>query len=191
MEKISLNPEAILFPAPATLVTCHDGQGGTNIITISYIGILNSKPPLIGMGVRPIRYSYAMLINTREFVINIPGEQLHHVTDYCGVVSGKKVDKFKVTGLTPINGDKVKAPLIGECPVNLECKVNDIISYDSHDFFVGEVVAVHVDSGVVTEDGSWGLDKFRPFAFCPGPQEYWSLGDFTGKIGFSKGKLPK
>jgi len=119
-----------------------------------------------------------------EYVINIPSENLAKITDYCGIVSGKNVDKFKETGLTPIPSSIVKAPLIKECAVNIECKVKDILNYGSHDIFVGEIVAIHYDEEVLKENGILDVEKIRPYGYSFG--EYRSMGEKLGVAGYSK-----
>jgi flavin reductase (DIM6/NTAB) family NADH-FMN oxidoreductase RutF len=193
MAKKSMKPETALFPLPTVLVTCQDQKGRSSIITISFIGVLNSDPPMIGIAVRPNRYSHPIIKESMEFVINIPSERMLRVTDFCGTASGRNVDKFEMTGLTPIPSEKVKVPSIKECPVNLECAVRQILSLGSHDLFIAEIIGFRADEEVLRPNQiSVDLQKIHPFAYCPGGSgalEYWGLRESIGAYGFTKGKL--
>lgn len=127
-----------------------------------------------------------MLKESMEYVINIPSDNLAKITDYCGIVSGKNVDKFEATGLTPVPANRVKAPVIEECAVNIECKVKDILNYGSHDIFVGEIVAVHYNEEVIKADGTPDVEKIRPYGYSFG--EYRSMGAKLGVAGYRKSK---
>ncbi|MGE4557562.1 MAG: flavin reductase family protein [Desulfovibrionaceae bacterium] len=187
MAKIVAKTKTTLSPLPALLVTCQDASGKSNIITISYVGVVNATPPMIYISVRPPRFSYPMIKESGEFVINIPGDDLQKETDHCGITSGRNVDKWELTGLTPAPATKVKAPLIKECHVNLECVTKQIIPLGTHDMFLAEVVAVDADEEYLQPGGKVDIDKIRPFAFCYDAMEYWSLKDCIGPYGFSKG----
>ncbi|MFZ5648815.1 MAG: flavin reductase family protein [Bacillota bacterium] len=181
MKKIK-SPSTALTPVPAVLVTVADGGGKDNIITIAWVGTVNSEPPMISISVRPSRYSHRLLEETGEFVVNLPTVDMVRELDLCGMVSGKDEDKFSLCGFQREPASKVKAPLIDRCPVNIECVVRNKLSLGSHDMFVGEVVAVHVDEAVL--DGSKiDLDKMRPVAFNHG--EYRELGNMLYMMGFS------
>lgn len=184
MIKVSKNPSTALFPVPAVMVTAQSGDGKPNIVTIAWTGIMASNPPMVYVGVQPSRHSHKMIKESGEYVINIPSGDLAKATDYCGMVSGRDVDKFKEAGLTAVPGSKVKVPLIKECPVNLECKVRETLSLGSHDVFVAEVVAVHYNEEVLNDKGMPELAKINPFAFCMG--QYRALGDAVGSFGFSR-----
>jgi len=191
--KKSLKPTAVIFPLPVVLVSCQDKKGQNNIITISFIGVLNSDPPLISVAIRPNRYSHPIIKESNEFVVNIPSETMLKVTDFCGVASGKDINKFEAGRLTPISSEKVKAPSIAECPVHLECVVKQILPLGSHDLFIAEIVALRVDEAVLRPNqSSVDIQKILPFAYCPGGPgalEYWGLREFIGTYGFTKGKL--
>ena len=144
---------------------------------------------MISIAIRPQRHSHGIIRRTGEFVANLPTTGILREMDFCGVVSGSKLDKFSTTKLTPTSAEKVKAPLIKECPVNLECRVKQILPLGSHDLFLGEVVAVHMDTDIQDERGRLDVAKSKLFAFHPGAMEYWSLGEKIGKYGFTKGKL--
>jgi flavin reductase (DIM6/NTAB) family NADH-FMN oxidoreductase RutF len=178
----------MLFPTPVVLVTCVNEAGKPNIITLAWVGVVNSEPPMIGISIRPERYSYACVKGTREFVVNLPTEEMIRKVDACGVLSGKEADKFSSMGLKPVPAQKVKPPLIDECPVQMECQVKEIIPLGSHDLFLGQIVALHVKEEVEKEKGRIDITKVLPFVYCPGAYEYWNLGKCIGHYGFTKGQ---
>jgi len=182
--KIRKKPYTALFPCPVVLVTCVDSAGKPNIITLAWAGTVCSEPPKVGLGIRPSRYSHKLIDTSKEFVVNIPPAKIIKETDHCGVTSGKDVDKFSETKLTPEQADMVKPPLIRECPVNMECVLNDVIPLGAHDLFIGEVVQVHVDPDVLDEKGKIDFKKVAPFVYNVG--EYWSLNKKIGTYGFTK-----
>ena len=145
MSKQIWKPGNMLYPLPVVMVSVADKEGKQNIITIAWTGTICSDPPMVSISVRPERYSYHMIKETGEFVINLTTKELAFATDYCGVKSGRDVDKFAAMQLTPVRGEKVKAPLIAESPVNLECKVTEVKHLGTHDMFMAEVVCVHAD----------------------------------------------
>jgi len=173
-----------LFPCPVVLVTCVDHTGKPNIITLAWAGVACSDPPMLGLGIRPHRYSYGLIEESGEFVVNIPTKKILKETDFCGIVSGKDVDKFSETGLTPEPAEKVKPPLIRQCPVNIECVVKKKIPLGVHHLFLGEVVLVHVDQDILNEKGRIDFTKVSPFVY--NHDEYWSLYQKIGIHGFSK-----
>ncbi|MDO8673882.1 MAG: flavin reductase family protein [Dehalococcoidia bacterium] len=185
MSKRPLRPATALFPVPTVMVSCGDEK--PNIITIAWAGILCSDPPTLSVAVRPGRHSHGLISASREYVVNIPSQKLLKIVDYCGVVSGRDVDKFAATGLTPLPASEVKAPLIAECPVNIECKVISVVSLGSHDLFIGQVVAVHADEEVLDALGQIDVGKAQPFAYAH--QQYWSLGEHLETHGFSVRKI--
>jgi len=177
-----------LFPTPTAMVSCAGDKTAANIITIAWIGVVCSEPTILSVSIRPGRHSYSLIKQTGEFVVNIPSESQLAALDFCGVASGRDVDKFKELGLTAIPASKVSAPLIKECPVNLECKVIDIRKLGTHDMFLGEVVAVHMNEEVMNEKGNIDISRLQPIAYCPQAAEYWSLKQAIGTYGFTKGK---
>ena len=189
MPKKSMKPTSALLVTPVVLVTCRDEGAKPNIITLAWVGVANSDPPMISIAIRPQRHSYGIIKRTGEFVANLPNTAILKEMDFCGVVSGSKLDKFSTAKLTPTSADKVRAPLIKECPVNLECQVKQILPLGSHDLFLGEVVAAHMDTEVQDEKGRMDIGKAKLFTFCAGATEYWSLGESIGSYGFTKGKL--
>ena len=182
--KIIKKPYTALFPCPVVLVTCVDSRGEPNIITLAWAGTVCSEPPMIGLSIRPSRYSHELISNSKEFVVNIPTTTILKETDYCGVTSGKDLDKFSKTKLTPEKADNVKVPLIRECPVNIECVLKNRIPLGAHDLFLGEIVQVHMDQDILDEKGNIDFTKATPFTFNIG--EYWSLHKKLGTYGFSK-----
>ena len=189
MSKVSLKPATTMFPLPVMLVTCVDASGKPNIITLAWVGMVNSEPPMVSISIRPSRHSHRLVKASQEFVVNIPSEEMIRKVDLCGVVSGRDVDKFSETGFTPMEAKEVSPPLIEECPVNLECKVREVIPLGSHDLFLGEIVAIHIDDTVLKEKIRIDIAKALPVAYCGGAHEYWSLGKKLGWYGYTKGKL--
>ncbi|MDD5066938.1 MAG: flavin reductase family protein [bacterium] len=183
MAKIQKGVSEALFPVPIVLVSCADRNGKANMVTIAWTGVVCSSPAMVSISVRPSRFSHSMIKETNEFVLNIPGLSLIKETDLCGIISGRNKDKFKETGLTPVGASKVKVPLIEECPVNIECKVKQLINLGAHDMFLAEVVAVHYDEEVLDKNGNIDFSKAAPFTYNQG--EYWSLGKKAGYYGFS------
>ncbi len=183
MEKVTLDAGTLLCPVPAVMVSCgRDTE--KNIITIAWTGIINSKPPLTYISVRKSRYSHDIILKEREFVINLTTRQLAFATDWCGVKSGEDFDKFDEMGLTPVDCQEVKCPMIGESPVNLECKVLEVREYPSHDMFVAEIVRVHADKSLIDEDGRLELDKAGLITYIHG--EYFGVNKAPiGRFGFS------
>jgi flavin reductase (DIM6/NTAB) family NADH-FMN oxidoreductase RutF len=180
--KTKKKPSTYLYPVPVVLVTC--GVENPNIVTLAWVGTVCSDPPMVGIAVRQERHSHHLIEETGEFVLNIPGEEILEETDRCGQVSGREVDKFAVTGLTPEAASEVKAPLIAECHVNMECKVRQKLELGAHDLFLGEVVAVHVEEKVLDERGRRvDYDKAKPFVLTFA--EYRGLGELLGNYGCS------
>ena len=179
----------MLYPLPVVMVSVADAAGQYNIITLAWVGTVCSDPPMVSISVRPERYSYSIIKETGEFVINLTTRELAFATDYCGVKSGRDVDKFKEMKLTALPGTKVKAPLIEESPVNLECKVKQVLSLGSHDMFIAEIVAVHADSRYMDEQGRFQLEKADPIVYSHGA--YLTCGEKLGTFGYSVRKVKK
>lgn len=162
------------FPTPLVLVSCADGGGKGNILTIAWAGNVSSDPPMVSISVRRGKYSHQLIKTAGEFVVNIPTEQMVKVMDYCGTVSGKNVDKWEKAGVTPVTASQVKAPLIAESPLNLECVIKHTLHLGSHDCFVAEVVAVHADEDVL-RNGKLDSSRVKPLIyFC---RDYWGMKD--------------
>ncbi len=184
MTKALWKPGTMIFPVPALLVSCGTPEDGFNIITIAWTGTVCSEPPLCYISVRPERYSHGIISKNKEFVINLTTERLARATDWCGVKSGRDVDKFKEMKLTPTQASKVKAPLIEESPLNIECRVIDIRPLGTHDMFLAEVVAVHADESLINPaTGTFKLSHSKPLCFLHG--HYFGLGRMIGKFGFT------
>ena len=176
-------PGNMLYPLPAVMVSCQRPGEKPNIITLAWVGTVNSDPPMVSISVRPERYSYDIIHETGEFVINLTTEELAKATDYCGVRSGRDVDKYKEMGLTPCESKEVRVPGIHESPVCMECCVKQEIPLGSHTMFLAEVLAVSVDEKYMNETGKFSLDQTGLIAYSHG--EYLSLGDKIGTFGYS------
>ena len=183
MGKQIWKPGNMLYPLPVVMVSMADKNGAYNIITIAWAGTICTNPPQVSISVRPERYSYNILKETGEFVINLPNRELTYATDYCGVKSGRDVDKFKELSLTPLKAQNVSAPLIAECPVSIECKVKNVIPLGSHDLFVAEVLAVHADERYMDEQGKFRLELADPIVYLHG--DYFTCGEKVGSLGYS------
>jgi len=183
MSKITFKPGTMVYPVPAVMVSCGENNSEYNIITIAWTGIVNSEPPMTYIAVRKSRHSHSILVKNREFVINLGTEDLAFQADFCGVKSGKDMNKFESQGLTPTPATKLKCPMIEESPVNIECIVKDIIELPSHDVFIAEIVAVHADETLMDEKGKLQLEKAGLICYSHG--EYYGLSKPIGKFGFS------
>jgi flavin reductase (DIM6/NTAB) family NADH-FMN oxidoreductase RutF len=186
--KVSLPPDTILFPLPCVLLTAGAGEEA-NIITLAWVGVACSDPPMVGAGIRPSRLSHGLVSGSGQFALNIPTAAMLDKVDFCGTVSGRKVNKFRAAGLTPVPALEISAPLIAECPVNIECLVRHTLRIGSHDFFIGEVVRVHADEGLVRGGKRLDVGGADPLAYFPGANEYRRSGAVVGKYGFTGGKL--
>lgn len=183
MGKQLWKPGNMLYPLPVVMVSLADRDGRPNIITLAWVGTVCTNPPMVSISVRPERYSYPILKETGEFVINLTTKELAFATDYCGVKSGRDVDKFKEMGLTPIPASEVKAPMIKESPVNIECKVRQILPLGSHDMFLADVVAVHADEKYMDEKHKFHLEQAEPIIYSHG--SYFGCGELLGIFGYS------
>lgn len=189
MGKQSWKPGNLLYPVPAVLVTCCDRAGNDNVLTVAWAGTICSDPAMLSISVRKERYSYPMLRETGEFVVNLTTKDLVKATDYCGVRSGKDEDKFAAAGLTKGKAEKVSAPIIMESPVNIECRVTQVIELGSHDMFLAEVVNVQVSDAYMDEKGTFRLSDADLLAYSHG--EYYTLGEKLGTFGYSVRKGEK
>lgn len=184
MAKQIWKPGNMVYPLPAVMVSVGTAGGETNIITIAWTGTICTNPAMLYISVRPERHSHQMIKESGEFVVNLTTEALAKVTDYCGVRSGKDVDKWKETGLTRGKANALMfAPIIEECPVNIECKVTEIKELGSHDMFIAEVVSVQVSDEYLNESGKFCLNETGLMAYSHG--EYISLGEKIGTFGYS------
>ena len=182
--KRTLRGGNMLNPTPVVMVSCGSTLDEYNIITIAWAGTVCSDPPMCSISVRPERYSYDIIKREGSFVINLVNKQLAPFADWCGVRSGRKYNKFVETGLTPVRATNVNAPMIEESPVNLECKVTQIIPLGSHDMFLAEVVAVHVNEKLFSPKTD-AIDLRRADLVTYSHGHYYALGEILGKFGFS------
>ncbi|MCI9446843.1 MAG: flavin reductase family protein [Lachnospiraceae bacterium] len=173
----------MLYPVPAVMVTVADKRGQDNIITVAWTGTVCTNPPMVYISVRPERYSYHMIAETGEFVINLTTKDLAYATDYCGVKSGRDTDKFASLRLTRQKAAKVTPPLIGESPVNIECRVTKCIELGSHHMFLAEVAAVHASEAYMDEAGKFHLEQAGPVVYSHGA--YYDLKNILGTFGYS------
>ena len=175
-------------PVPPTLVTC-EHNGVSNVFTVAWTGILCTQPPVTYISVRPERYSYELISASREFVINLATEELTKAVDICGVKSGRKLDKFAHLGLTCEKASKVGAPILAQSPVNIECKVREVVKLGTHDMFIADIVALDVANELIDEKGRLALEKAELLAYSHG--EYYGLGKKLGSFGYSVRKKKK
>lgn len=189
MAKEVWKPGNMLYPVPAVMVTVGDGKGIDNIITIAWAGTINSDPAMVSISVRKSRYSHELLTKNGEFVINLTTKDLTFAMDCAGVKSGRDIDKFKELKLTKGKATTVSVPIIEESPVNIECKVKDVIELGSHDMFLAEVTAVLADKKYMDETGKFDLNKANLVAYSHG--QYFTLGEYVGKFGYSVRKKKK
>ena len=190
MSKQSFKPGTLIYPLPAVMVSCGDSEENWNIATVAWTGTICSDPPMCYISLRKERYSHGIIQRTGEFVINVTTEDLAYATDWCGVRSGRQYNKFKEMHLTPVPGQIVRAPLIDQSPLNIECRVRQIIELGSHDMFMADVVAVDADESIIDQStGTFHLNHAHPIAYSHG--KYYSLGEKLGGFGFSVKKKHK
>lgn len=183
MAKQIWKPGNMLYPLPVVMVSVRDKKGNDNIITVAWAGTVCTNPPMVSISVRPERHSYQMIKESGEFVINLVTKDLVFATDYCGVKSGRDVDKFKEMKLKKEKAEKVAAPLIVQSPVNLECRVTECKELGSHHVFVAEIVSVHIDEKYMDEKGKFHLNETGLVTYSHG--EYFALGKRLGSFGYS------
>lgn len=188
-EREMWRPGNMLYPLPAVMVSCKRPDEKPNIITVAWAGTICSSPAMVSISVRPERYSYDIIKQTGEFVINLTTEKLTYATDYCGVRSGRDVDKFAQMKLTPSQSKFVSAPGIAESPVNIECKVKQVIELGSHHMFIAEVVGVSVDKKYLNKEQKFELNQSGLMVYSHG--EYYGLGKKLGTFGYSVKKNQK
>lgn len=182
--KVPFKPGTMIYPLPAVMVSCGDEPNSYNILTIAWTGTICSDPPMCYISVRHERHSYDIIRRTGEFVINLTTEDLSYATDWCGVKSGHDYNKFEALHLTPEKGQLVKAPLIAESPLNIECQVVEIRPLGSHDMFIANVVAINAEEKLIDKStGAFQLNHAHPLAYSHG--KYYGLGEKIGGFGFS------
>lgn len=184
MSKKSIKPNTIVYPVPAVMVSCGTREEDHNIITIAWTGTINSVPPMTYVSVRKERHSHEIISRTKEFVINLTNEALTYETDYCGIESGKTINKFRELNLTKGVGSVVSCPTIEEAPVSIECKVTQVLELGSHDMFIAEVVGVNVDDKYMDESGRFNLNDSKLICYSDG--KYFGLNESLGNFGHSK-----
>lgn len=184
MSKISWKPGTMVYPAPAALVTVGAKPEDWNVLTIAWTGTICTNPAMLYISVRPERHSYPILLREMEFTLNLTTADMARATDWCGVKSGREVDKWKETGLTPLAGEKVSSPTIEESPLSIECRVKEVMRLGSHDMVIADVLNVRADSRWIDEEsGKFSLEKAGIMAYVHGG--YYSLGELLGTFGFS------
>ena len=188
MSKRMWKPGTFVYPIPAVMVSCGNMEK-SNIITVAWTGILNTNPAKVYISVRPERYSYNIIKESGEFVINLTNKKLAYATDWCGVKTGAKFDKFKEMNLTKEKANFVKCPLIKESPVSVECRVVEEKNYGSHTMFIGEVLSIDADEKYFDEKGAFDISKCNLIAYANGG--YYTLGRKVGKFGYSVEKKRK
>ena len=189
MGKELWKPGNMVYPLPAVMVSCADKEGHDNIITIAWTGTICTNPAMLYISVRPTRYSYHLIRESGEFVVNLTTKDLAFATDYCGVRSGRDYDKWSDCHLTKEKADQVLCPMIKESPVNIECKVSQIQELGSHHMFIADVVAVHVDDTLLDEHNTFHLNDSNLISYSHGT--YLTLGEPVGKFGYSIQKKKK
>ncbi len=189
MAKVDFKPGTMIYPLPAVMVSCGETPEEYNIITIAWTGTICSDPPMCYISVRPGRHSYGIIRRTGEFVINLTTEELARATDWCGCRSGRQYNKWQEMNLTPLSAKVVKAPLIAEAPVNIECKVQQIIPLGTHDMFIAEVVYIQADEAFIDRKGAFSLASANPLVYNHG--HYFGIGKKIGKFGWSVEKKIK
>ena len=182
MAKVTKKPGTYLYPLPPSLITCGPPEK-PNIITLAWVGTLCSEPPIIGVSIRPSRYSHRLVKESGEFAVNVPTAEMVRAVDWCGNVSGHSEDKFKAMGLTAVPTQVIHTAVIKECPLNLECRVTQTLHLGTHDLFLGAVVAVQVDEAILDTRGEIDLSKANPLAY--GGHAYWTLGQFVERQGYT------
>lgn len=188
MKKVKWKGGALIAPIPPVMVTCGTLEN-PNVLTIAWTGILNTIPPKTYISVRPSRFSYSIIKESKEFVINLTTSDLVRAADFCGVKSGNNCNKFELMNLSAQKASEINAPLLEQSPVSLECRVTDIIPLGSHDMFIADIIAVNVAEEFIDEAGKLHIDKCNLVAYSHG--EYFELGKKLGSFGFSVKKKPK
>ncbi len=183
MAKQKWRPGNMVYPLLAVLVSCGDKEGNINLMTAAWTGTICSDPPMVYVSIRKERHSHHMIQETGEYVINLTTEKLAWATDFCGVRSGKDMDKFKEMKLTPVKGELEFAPMIAESPVSIECRVINVMELGSHDMFMAEVTAVYVDEQYMDAKGTFHLEKANPLVYSHG--QYYGMGKHLGSFGFA------
>lgn len=187
MKKIDFKGSVVLNPVPVVLITSRSLEGKDNVFTVGWTGTVCTKPPMLSISIRPERLSYEYIKDTMEFIVNIPSAKMVKAVDFCGVKPGKKIDKIKEMGFTMKEGTNVNVAYIDECPITIECKVIQIIKLGTHDMFIAEVLASHINDSLIDEKGKIHFEKGDLISYCHG--EYFKLPQNSiGSFGFSVAK---
>ncbi len=182
MTKIKQSTQLLLGPTPAVLISCGTDTE-KNIITLAWVGVVNSSPPMVSIAVRPNRHSYNIIRDTGEFAVNIPGEEQVDIVDGCGTLSGRNLDKFEHFNLTAVMGIQKYAPMIEECPISMECKLEHTFELESHTVFIGRVVSTYLEGDFLNEKGKIDFDRCRLIGFCSG--SYLKTAPLNLKLGYT------
>lgn len=179
--KKSIGPRTIVFPTPAFVVAAYDKNGKANAMTVAWGGICCSNPPCVSVSLTKARYTYDCIVEQKAFTVNIASEDQVKAVDYFGIATGRKADKFSVTGLTPVKSDRVNAPVIKEFPLVLECRLLQSVEIGSHTQFIGEILDVKADEAVLNEAGMPDIEKVKPVCYGPEKGSYFAIGRKLGK----------
>ena len=179
--KKSFGANTLIFPAPVWCVGSYDANDNPNVMTIAWGGICCSKPPCVTISLRKATYTYDNIMKRQAYTLSVPSEQYVQEADYFGIASGRNVDKFKETGLTPVKSALIDAPYVGEFPMILECRVIHHYEIGLHTQFIGEILDVKIEENVLTDEGKADIEKIRPLVFSPEVRRYHSIGEFLGK----------
>lgn len=182
MAKVTWKAGTLLSPVPPALISCAAGDRD-NLITVAWTGILNSDPPKTYISVRPERYSHSLIKESGEFVINLPTSHIVRSIDFCGVRSGRDIDKFDACHLTREPASALSCPMVAESPVSIECRVSEVMPLGSHDMFIADIVAVNIDERYIDEKGKFHIEKCALAAYAHG--QYFALGKKIGSFGYS------
>jgi flavin reductase (DIM6/NTAB) family NADH-FMN oxidoreductase RutF len=185
--KTSIGPRTLIYPTPALIVGTYDKIARPNAMTAAWTGICCSKPPCVYVSLRKATYTYGNIVERNAYTLSIPSDEMVEKVDYFGLASGREEDKFAAAGLTPVRGEHVDAPYVAECPVVLECRLVKTVELGLHTQFVGEVLDVKAEEGLLTDSGVPDMGKVRPLVFAPESRGYYKLGEFLGRA-FSMGK---
>ena len=185
--KTSIGAKARLYPTPVLIIGTYDTQGRPNIMTAAWGGLCRTEPPCLAVSLGSGAYSHGSILSNRAFTVNVPSVALVREADYVGICSGRDRDKFAETGLTPVRSDLVNAPYVQECPLVLECRLQQTVELGSTTQFIGEILDVKVDADALDEQGHPDVTQLQPFSFAPGSEKYYRVGEFIGQA-FSIGK---
>ncbi len=189
MKKLEFKGSVVLNPVPVVLVTSKNKEGKTNVFTVAWTGTICTKPPMLSISIRPERLSYEYIAETMEFTVNLPSTKLVKETDFCGVRSGRQVDKIKEMGFDMVKGKDVDVPYINDCPISIECRVKEIIKLGTHDLFIGEVLGSHINESLLDENGKIHFEWANLINYAHG--EYYPMSKKTlGCFGYSVAKNP-